>query len=78
MSDSIRTEADLAREADFIHNIIEEEIKLRDQFAMAALASTFAFVNDGRMTQRDAAVEAYRMADMMMEVRLWQSEGDEV
>ena len=77
MSDSIRTEADLAREAEFIHNVIEEEIKLRDKFAMAALPSTFLFVHDGRMTHRDAAVESYRMADMMMEVRLWQFDEDE-
>jgi hypothetical protein len=69
MSDSIRTEADLAREADFIHNIIEEEIKLRDLFAIAALTTTFERMNAGRMTLRQAAVEAYNIADMMMEIR---------
>tara|TARA_R110000868_G_scaffold335664_1_gene596536 strand:+ start:1079 stop:1312 length:234 start_codon:yes stop_codon:yes gene_type:complete len=69
MSDSIRTEADLAREADFISSIIEDEIKLRDQFAIAALPTTFERINAGRMTLRQAAVEAYNIADMMMEIR---------
>lgn len=69
MSNSIQTEADLAREADFINNIIEDEIKLRDQFAIAALPTTFERLNAGRMTLRQAAVEAYNIADMMMEIR---------
>ena len=77
MTNTIEPEDNLVNEDAFIHAMIEQELKLRDQFAMAALPSTFPYVNDGRMTHRDAATEAYRMADAMMEVRLQQFLDDE-
>lgn len=77
MSKTIEPENNLVDDGSFMHAIIEREMRLRDEFAAAALPSTFPYVNDGRMTYRDAATEAYRMADAMMEVRLQQFLDDE-
>lgn len=69
MTSYIDAVLDGEKQAEEIRKTVRAEIKLRDQFAMAALPSTFEFLNGGSMTIRDAAVEAYRIADMMMEVR---------